>query len=162
MPIYREALAALDTLNKNDIIEMKNYAKPPEEVQLVICAVCLLMGSKETWDDGKNLMKEPQKFIDNLKSYDKENIPEKLLKKLKRDYINKEYFKPHLIEKKSKAGKSICMWVCAIDNFSGVMKIIGPKKEKLTKSEAELKVAKEELQVKQASLQKIRDKISEL
>lgn len=36
MPIYREALAALDTLNKNDIIEMKSYPKPPEDLVLVL------------------------------------------------------------------------------------------------------------------------------
>jgi dynein heavy chain len=36
MPIYREALSALDTLNKNDIIEMKSYAKPPEDLILVL------------------------------------------------------------------------------------------------------------------------------
>jgi dynein heavy chain len=44
MPIYREALAALETLNKNDIIEMKSYTKPPDDVKLVINAVCLLLG----------------------------------------------------------------------------------------------------------------------
>jgi dynein heavy chain len=36
MPIYKEALSALDTLNKNDIIEMKSYAKPSEDIVLVI------------------------------------------------------------------------------------------------------------------------------
>lgn len=43
MPIYREALSALDTLNKNDIIEMKSYANPPSDLVLVISAVCLLL-----------------------------------------------------------------------------------------------------------------------
>lgn len=56
MPIYREALAALDTLNKNDIIEMKSYPKPPEDLVMVIGAVCLLLDTKETWDEGKRLM----------------------------------------------------------------------------------------------------------
>ena len=42
MPIYREALSALDTLNKGDIIEMKSYPKPPEDLVLVMSAVCLL------------------------------------------------------------------------------------------------------------------------
>lgn len=56
MPIYREALAALDTLNKNDIIEMKSYPKPPDDLVLVISAVCLLLDVKENWDEGKKLM----------------------------------------------------------------------------------------------------------
>jgi dynein heavy chain len=75
-------------------------------------------------------MGEPAKFIDSLKTYDKENIPEKLLKKLK-TYYDQPEFMPDLIAKKSKAGKSICMWVRAIFDFSGVMKVIKPKREKL-------------------------------
>jgi dynein heavy chain len=35
MPIYKSALSALDTLNKNDITEMKAYANPAEEIVLV-------------------------------------------------------------------------------------------------------------------------------
>ena len=161
MPIYREALSALDTLNKGDIVEMKAYAKPPEDLVLVINAVCLLMGKGENWDEGKKLMNEPQKFIDALKTYKKDTIPEKLLGKLKK-YVKDERFEPKLIEKKSKAGKSICMWVRAIDNYSAVMKIIKPKQASLAKAEGELKIAQDDLSTKQASLQKIRDKISEL
>jgi len=36
MPLYRGALAALDTLDKNDITEMKAYLQPAEEIVLVI------------------------------------------------------------------------------------------------------------------------------
>ena len=63
MPIYREALAALDTLNKNDIIEMKSYPKPPEDLVLVLQAVCLLLDTKENWDEAKKLMNNPEQFI---------------------------------------------------------------------------------------------------
>jgi len=56
MPIYRSAVAALETLNKNDIIEMKSYKAPPEDLVLVIKAVCLLRDVKENWDEGKKLM----------------------------------------------------------------------------------------------------------
>ena len=36
MPLYRGALAALDTLDKADITEMKAYLQPAEEIVLVI------------------------------------------------------------------------------------------------------------------------------
>ena len=100
MPIYREALAALDTLNKGDIIEMKSYAKPPEDLVLVISAVCLLMDVKENWDEGKKLMNNPENFINMLKGFNKDNIKESKLKKLKK-YTTDPKFVPALIEKKS-------------------------------------------------------------
>jgi len=43
MPALNKALAALDTLNKADIGEMKNYATPPEDLVLVMDAVSVLL-----------------------------------------------------------------------------------------------------------------------
>lgn len=100
MPIYKEALSALDTLNKNDIVEMKSYPKPPEDLVLVISAVCLLLDQKENWDEGKKLMNNPEMFINQLKGFNKDNIKETKLKKLKK-YTQDPRFDPKLIEKKS-------------------------------------------------------------
>ena len=140
MPIYKSAISALDTLNKNDITEMKAYASPAEEIVLVVSAVCLLMGKKENWDEAKKLMNNPNDFINNLKNFDKDNIKESLLKKLKK-YTQDKKFDPVSIAKKSKAAESICLWARAIDNYSEVMKIIKPKQESLAKAEGELKIA---------------------
>lgn len=46
MPIYNSALAALNTLNKNDITEMKQYSQPPPAVVMVIAAVSCLFERK--------------------------------------------------------------------------------------------------------------------
>jgi dynein heavy chain, axonemal len=46
MPALKKALSALDTLNKGDIGEMKNYATPPEDLVLVMDAVCVLLDRK--------------------------------------------------------------------------------------------------------------------
>ena len=62
---------------------------------------------------------------------------------------------PALIEKKSQAGKSICMWARAIDKYSEVLKIIKPKQASLATAEGELKVADAELSLKKASLRKV-------
>lgn len=148
MPIYKEALGALDTLNKADITEMKAYASPAEEIVMVVSAVCLLVGKKENWDEGKKLMGNPNEFIDTLKNYDKDNIKESLLKKLKK-YTENPKFEPVNIGKKSGAAKSICMWAKAIDNYSAVMKIIKPKQASLAEAEGELKVVQEQLRGKQ-------------
>ena len=74
MPIYEQALIALKTLNKNDIVEMKSYPTPPDELAMVIWAVWVLFDKKENWDEGKKLMNEPKKFLDSLMEYDKDNI----------------------------------------------------------------------------------------
>lgn len=161
MPIYEDALKALNTLNKNDIVEMKSYPTPPQELVMVISAVCVFFSKKENWDEGKKLMNEPKKFLESLMDYNKDSIPEKIVKKV-RKYIKMKNFKPEIILKKSKAGESICKWVIAMVDYSDVMKIIKPKQASLKKAELELDKAKAVLSEKEASLQKIRDKIADL
>jgi dynein heavy chain, axonemal len=63
---------------------------------------------------------------------------------------------PENIQKKSEAGKSICMWCIAMDNFADVMKIVEPKKAKLAEAQKELDEANGVLKEKQARLQAVR------
>lgn len=43
LPTLDKALKALDSLTKNDITEVKSFAKPPPAVQTVMEAVCILL-----------------------------------------------------------------------------------------------------------------------
>jgi dynein heavy chain len=46
LPALDAAVKALDALDKNDISEIRVFSKPPELVQTVMEAVCILMNSK--------------------------------------------------------------------------------------------------------------------
>ena len=70
-------------------------------------------------------------FLDRLKNYDKNNIPDNILKKL-RTYTTKQDFDPAIVGPKNSASKSLCMWCKAIDNYSKVVKEVEPKKRKLS------------------------------
>ena len=142
LPVYRDALKALDTLEKADVTEMKNYANPAADIVLVIKAVCLLRGVKESWDDGKKLMANVGDFLTALKNYPKDTIKEKLLKSLKK-YTRDPAFDPKSIAKKSKAATSLCLWARAIDNYAEVLKVIKPKQASLAEAEAELAVVQD-------------------
>ena len=161
MPALNKALAALDTLNKADIGEMKNYAQPPEDLVLVMDAVSILLGKKTGWDEAKKMMANPGEFITTLQKYDKDNIKESILKKLKK-YTNDPRFVPDLIAKKSVAGKSICMFCCAMDKYAEVKKIVEPKELKLAEAMKQLEAANSDLKGKQQKLQAVRNKINQL
>lgn len=66
MPALNKALAALDTLQKKDIDEMKAYANPPPDLVLVMDGVGLLLGKKAGWDSAKQMMSNPNAFIAEL------------------------------------------------------------------------------------------------
>lgn len=161
LPALNAANEALSCLNTGDIGEIVRYSTPPEDLVMVLNAVCLLKGEKQDWDTAKKLMKEPRKFIDDLMKFDKDGMKETTLKKLKK-FINDPRFVPKSIAKKSEAGKSICMWVRAMDTYAEVKKVVVPKQEALKKAEAQLADATAALKKKQAELQVVRDKISAL
>jgi dynein heavy chain len=143
MPALSAAVKALDSLSKSDITEVKSFTKPPPAVQTVMEAVCILLEHKPDWDTSKKLLGDSN-FMQNLKEYDKDNIPEKSLKKV------------------SKAATSLCMWVHAMDVYSKVAKEVGPKKAKLEEMNKLLSAANGKLAVKQAELKAVIDKVEAL
>jgi len=159
MPALQKAEGALKTLNKGDIGEMKNYATPPEDLVMVMDAVCTLLDKKTGWDQAKKEMANPNAFIETLQNFDKDKIPARLHKKLKK-YTEDPKFDPVLIEKKSVAGKSICMFCIAMDKYAEVKKVVEPKEAKLKEAMAQLEVAQKDLKGKQATLQAVRNKIN--
>lgn len=64
MPALKKATQALDTLDQKDIGEMKMYTVPPEDVVLVMNAVCLLKKEKQDWDSAKKMMGNPKQFLE--------------------------------------------------------------------------------------------------
>ena len=106
LPAFEGAVKALKALSKNDITEIKSFAKPPPLVQTVLEAVCILKGAKPTWDDAKKIMSDSS-FLSSLETYDKDNIPPKVLKAIQ-TYIANPDFTPDNVEKVSKAAKSLC------------------------------------------------------
>jgi dynein heavy chain len=160
LPALENAIKALDALDKNDITEIKSFNIPPEMVQTVMEAVCILLGVKPDWAAAKSLLGDSN-FLKNLSTYDKDNIAEAKIKKLK-PYIDNPKFLPEEVAKVSKACRSLCLWVRAIDIYAKVFKEVEPKKAKLKLAEEELKVVMSELKAKQDKLQEVENQIKEL
>ena len=160
MPAFHSAIKALDSLNKNDITEIKGFAKPPPLVELTLEAVCILCGVKPAWDDAKKMMND-SKFLENLAQYDKDNIAPAKIKKLAK-YMKNEDFVPEKVEKVSKAAKSLCMWVRAMDVYDKVAKGVEPKKAALKKANEEVAEMTKQLDGKQSELAAVMAKVAEL
>ncbi|KAF5287317.1 hypothetical protein FQR65_LT02190 [Abscondita terminalis] len=160
LPAMEAAVTALQSLNKSDINEMKVFQKPPELVKFVMESVCLLLGAKTDWASAKTVMGDVN-FLKKLQEYDKDNIPEITLKKLK-IYIQHKDFVPEKVVVVSKACKSLCMWVRAIDTYAKVYKVVEPKRLRLRKAEGELNEVMGVLRAKQKELADVEEQIVSL
>uniref|UniRef100_A0AAZ1XH39 Uncharacterized protein n=1 Tax=Oreochromis aureus TaxID=47969 RepID=A0AAZ1XH39_OREAU len=159
LPALESANQALRSLHKADISEIKVFTKPPALVMTVMESVCILLDCKPDWLSAKQLLGDPN-FLRRLTEYDKDNIKPRILLKLQK-YINDPNFMPEKVEKVSRACRSMCMWVRAMDLYSRVFKEVGPKREKLAKAQEELDVTMATLKEKQ-KLQEVENQIKVL
>nr|XP_015200901.1 PREDICTED: dynein heavy chain 6, axonemal [Lepisosteus oculatus] len=160
LPALENANKALDALDKADISEIRVFTKPPDLVMTVMEAICILLNAKPDWASAKQVLGDSN-FLRRLTDYDKDNIKPQILQKLQK-YINNPDFVPDKVEKVSKACKSMCMWVRAMDLYSKVVKEVEPKRQKLAGAQAELDVTMATLHEKQEKLKKVEDQIKVL
>ncbi|XP_070335949.1 dynein axonemal heavy chain 17 isoform X2 [Odocoileus virginianus] len=159
-PALLAAQEALDTLNKNNLTELKSFGSPPDAVVNVTAAVMILTapGGKipkdKSWKAAKIMMGKVDTFLDSLKKFDKEHIPEACLKAFK-PYQGNPTFDPEFIRSKSTAAAGLCSWCINIVRFYEVYCDVAPKRQALEEANAELAEAQEKLS-------RIKNKIAEL
>lgn len=96
-----------------------------------------------------------------MKNFDKDNIPESLIKQIN-SYIENPEFTPELVAQASKACTAICMWVRAMHTYYHVSIGVAPKRAALAEASAELAVAKRKLAAAETQLAGVMKKIHDL
>ncbi|KAM6377006.1 LOW QUALITY PROTEIN: dynein axonemal heavy chain 17 [Pluvialis apricaria] len=159
-PALVAAQEALNTLNKNNLTELKSFGSPPQAVVNVTAAVMVLTAPKgkipkdKSWKAAKVMMGKVDTFLDTLKKFDKEHIPEACLKAFE-PYQSDPSFDPEFIKSKSTAAGGLCSWCLNIVRFYEVFCEVEPKRLALEEANAELAEAQEKLS-------RIKNKIADL
>jgi dynein heavy chain len=115
MPAYQNAVKALESLEKKDIIEIRGFIKPPLVVQTVMEAVCILLEEQPTWESARKILNRPT-YMEDLANFDKDNISAKTLAKINK-YIENPDMAPESVKKVSVAAAGMCMWVHAMNVY---------------------------------------------
>lgn len=78
------------------------------------------------WEASKKFMNEKH-FLNEIKGYDKDNIDEKIMQKVRDKYITHKDFNAKRVEKASFAAKGLCEWILAISDYEKVLRFVKPK-----------------------------------
>ena len=144
------SLATLFSPFQKNLTELRSFGSPPSAVSNVTAAVMVLMapGGKipkdRSWKAAKAAMARVDGFLDSLIKFDKENIHENCLKALQ-PYLQDPKFKPEFVTTKSYAAAGLCSWVVNIVRFHEVYCDVEPKRQALSKANAELAAAQDKL-----------------
>jgi dynein heavy chain len=160
-PALLAAEKAVRELSKDDIAELKKVAQPTEAARLALACTLVLLGSKSTdWKTAQKALAD-MKFLDRLKSFDRDNIPEKVLEKV-RTLTKSPEFAPERMLKASKAAAGLAKWCKAIRDYGESILVVRPLQEKQAQMRAELQDAQEAVAVKQQAVAAIRAKLDAL
>ncbi|XP_064351341.1 dynein axonemal heavy chain 9 [Camelus dromedarius] len=166
-PALTAAQAALNTLNKTNLTELKSFGSPPPAVSNVTAAVMALVapGGKvpkdRSWKAAKVTMAKVDSFLDSLVHFDKENIHENSLKAI-RPYLQDPEFNPEFVATKSSAAAGLCSWVINIVRFYEVFCDVEPKRQALSKATSDLAAAQERLAAVRAKIAHLNENLAKL
>ncbi|GFO07645.1 dynein heavy chain 10, axonemal [Plakobranchus ocellatus] len=130
LPALEAARLALDDLDKQDITEVRSFAKPPPAVQTVCECIVVLKGLREvSWKSAKGMMSDPS-FLRQLKELDVDNITTKQTSTVK-SMLNSINVTIAQMAAISKAGSGLLKFVTAVMGYCAVFREVKPKRDKV-------------------------------
>eukprot|EP01035_Chromulina_nebulosa_P017107 gene17107-22621_t len=160
LPALEKAMEEVDKLDKNAISEVKAYAKPPQLVEVVLQAVMVLFNRPTDWGTAKRVLSESN-FLQQIKSYDKDNITQSVVNKIKK-FIDMPEFKPAKVFSVSSAAGALCSWVHAIYVYANVAKEVAPKRQRQKEAMESLELKQNALKDAQEALAIVTQKLAHL
>jgi len=95
--------------------------------------------------------------MNSLYEFDKDNIPDKVLRKINK-YTSNPDFQPEKVGSVSFAAKSLCMWARAMETYGQVFRVVQPKRERYNQAMALLKEKQDALADAKKKLEDVRKK----
>ena len=99
-------------------------------------------------------------FLKDLISFDKDNLNQAAVQKIKKEYLTNPEFEPGKVAKASSAAEGLCRWAMAMVKYDEIKKIVAPKEAALAVAQEELAVLNAALAEKQAQLKAVMDRLA--
>ena len=153
---------------QNNLTELKTFVTPPQAVVGVTAAVTVLLSNKSgkvpkdrSWKSCRGIMGKVDDFLNELKNYEKENIPESIQRAVQ-PYLDDKNFDPEFIRSKSFAAAGLCAWVRNIMVFYQVFCEVEPKRLALEAANQQLNAATEKLRIIQNRIASLEEALAKL
>eukprot|EP00658_Telonema_sp_P-2_P051285 TRINITY_DN3933_c0_g1_i1.p1 TRINITY_DN3933_c0_g1~~TRINITY_DN3933_c0_g1_i1.p1 ORF type:complete len:2475 (+),score=487.98 TRINITY_DN3933_c0_g1_i1:167-7591(+) len=150
-PIVVAARAALNTLDKNNLTELKSMGSPPKDVQMVTGCVMAILATGDrgvpgdrSWAASRRMMQDVTQWMKKMENMDYNNIPQGNIDAIFKT-VHEDYFNPDAIKAKSVAASSLCRWVVNVVKFHQVRVMVKPKELRLDEANHRLHISKTQL-----------------
>lgn len=183
LPMLADAIKKVDGIDAKDFYELRGMGMPsPSVVTCFKCVTYFLIGHNarppkpkadhklftidpegffEQSKKEEKILKNPTNFLKELKSYDKDNMPEALIEKIK-PLLELEEMTEKKVKSASSALSNVRVWIVAMVTYYSTLKIVNPMRETAKEMNAKLKIVMAELNIKLAEVAEINAKLDAL
>lgn len=124
-PVIAAAEAALNSLDKGSLGELRSFSSPAPEVVAVV-ASCMVLTAPGgaiprdlSWAAGKKWMSAQSidAFLKSLLAFDRDNVPAACVERVERDFLSQGGFRAEAVRVKSVAAAGLCGWVTNVCKY---------------------------------------------
>jgi dynein heavy chain len=144
LPALAAAAEALKNIRKEDITELKSFAKPHPLVEQCTMCVAIFKKYPDTSWKGAKVMMGDGGFLNSLLDFDKDSLTEKQVKSVTK-YFNTPNFNPEQLKSISTAAAGLLVWVYAMANYYSVAVKVNPLREAVRKALMDLQKNEKDL-----------------
>ncbi|KAJ9445971.1 Dynein beta chain [Diplonema papillatum] len=172
-PLVERAKAALKSLNKASLTELKSFTKPPQEVLMVTAAVMCLTAHPnriprpeiaKDWSNAKKMMSNISQWLKELEDFGanmSNDIPQPCIDAIQ-VWVRDPNFDAECMKSKSEAASCLSAWVSNMDAYHTLRCQVRPKEEKLQEARERLEVSKSQFQAVQDHVTNLNNKLNAL
>ena len=144
-PAVLDAQAAVSSIKRQQLQEVRTMANPPEAVKLAMESVCTILGHKiDSWRTVQGIIRRDD-FILRIVNFDTTNQMTKQLREvMKRDFLSRPSFNFETVQHASKACGPLVKWVLAQVRFSEILDKVEPLRNEVQSLETQAEQTKQQ------------------
>eukprot|EP00562_Extubocellulus_spinifer_P009490 CAMPEP_0178491962 /NCGR_PEP_ID=MMETSP0696-20121128/11685_1 /TAXON_ID=265572 /ORGANISM="Extubocellulus spinifer, Strain CCMP396" /LENGTH=4359 /DNA_ID=CAMNT_0020119857 /DNA_START=116 /DNA_END=13193 /DNA_ORIENTATION=+ len=144
-PALIAAQTSVKSIKKRDLDEIRNLARPPNNVKLTLECVAIMLGEKKTeWVDIRKLISKTE-FIPSILSFDADTLSDRQVKIVDSGYLTGNAdLTVESVTRSSKACGPLYKWAESQVKYSSVYNRVEPLRQEVEQLEQEAQVAKDE------------------
>ena len=140
-PALKSAQASVRGIKKSHLDEVRNLARPPNNVKLTLECVAIMMGEQKLeWIDVRKMLGKSD-FIANVLEFDADTLSDKQINLVQTNYLGNPDLTVETVTRSSKACGPLYSWAESQIKYSSVYNRVQPLREEVEQLEKQARIA---------------------
>lgn len=159
-PAVLDAQAAVSSIKKQHLSEVRSMANPPLAVKQTMESVCILLGHRiDGWKAVQGIIRRDD-FIAAVVRLDTDAVPRATRERLVREYIARPEYNVEAISHASKACGPLASWVIAQVHYADILERVGPLRMQVAQLEDEARAMRARAEAEQRTVAALEESIA--